>query len=357
MEKTNKVSFLINILFYGTIGIIIYFSVKFLFAYLLPFIIGTVITVMVQKPASKVADRIKVKKGYCALTFVILTYLIIIFLIVFSVFEISVYVYNIATGDNYLSIQISSLVDNVITSLNAISVNIPEFIQVQFSSFIRNVIDGIVGILSDFAKSFVKAMPMFITSSIVTIIASCYIAKDYDRFKASISSVVSNKYKQAFVIVRKILKENVSKVLIGYLKILLITFIELSFGLFLLRINNFLLYSALIALLDLLPIFGTGTVLVPWGIYCVLTDNLYLGVGLLILYSIITIVKNIIEPKIIGKQIGLHPLIALICVFIGLKLFGFIGIFVLPFSVMFAYKLFNEGVFELLFDDGKQQET
>ena len=76
-----------------------------------------------------------------------------------------------------------------------------------------------------------------------------------------------------------------------------------------------------------------------------------IGVGLLILYSIITIVKNIIEPKIIGKQIGLHPLIALICVFSGLKIFGFIGIFLLPFSVMFAYKLFNEGVFELLFSE------
>lgn len=349
MERTNKVNFLINILFYGTVAIIIYFSVKFLFAYLLPFIIGTVITVMVQKPATKLSEKINLKKGYCALALVILIYIIIILSIAFFVFGTSVYVYNIATGDNYLSSQISSLVDKAITGLNSISVNIPEFIETQFSNFIRNVFDGIVGILTDFAKSFVKAMPMFITSSIVTIIASCYIAKDYDRFKVSISSVVSNKYKQAFVIVRKIFKENVSKVLSGYLKILLITFLELSFGLFLLKVNNFLLYAALIALLDLLPIFGTGTVLIPWGIYSILTNDVYLGVGLLILYSIITIVKNIIEPKIIGKQIGLHPLIALICVFIGLKVFGFIGIFLVPFSVMLIYKMYDKGVFELLF--------
>ena len=86
MERTNKVNILINILFYGMIAIIIYFSVKFLFAYLLPFIIGTVITVMVQKPASKVAERIKVKKGYCALSLVILTYIILIFTITTCVY-------------------------------------------------------------------------------------------------------------------------------------------------------------------------------------------------------------------------------------------------------------------------------
>ncbi len=353
MEKENKVNFLINILFYGTIAVIVFLSVKFLFAYLLPFILGTVITVVVQKPSTKIANRTKIKKGYCALTLVVLIYLLIILILSLLLFETGVYVFNLATGDNSMSIAISSLVDDVIKSLNAFSVNIPEFVQAQFTTIIRNICDGIIKILTDFAKSFVKAMPMFITSSIVTIIASCYIAKDYDRFKASISSVVSNKYKQAFAIIRKIFKENVSKVLVGYSKILFITFLELSFGLFLLKVNNFILYAAIIALLDLLPIFGTGTVLIPWGIYSLLTGNYYFGVGIIILYAIIMVVRNVIEPKIIGKQIGLHPLIALICVFIGLKIFGFLGIFLLPFAVMFVYKLFNEGVFELLFNNKK----
>ena len=357
MDKENKVNFLINILFYSAIGLIIFFSVKFLFAYLLPFIIGTVITVVVQKPATRIANRIMIKKGYCALALVILIYLLIISVLSLLLFEIGAYIYNMATGDSFLSNLITQFSDKVISVFDSILVNVPEFIQTQTSSFIRNILDSIIEIFTDFAKSLVKSMPMFITSSIVTIIASCYIAKDYDRFKTSVKSVVSDRYKQAFLIIKRICKENISKVIIGYSKILLITFIELSVGLLLLKVKAFILYAAIISLLDLLPIFGTGTVLIPWGIYSLLTENYFFGAGIIILYVIIMIVRNVIEPKIIGKQIGLHPLIALICVFVGLKLFGFIGIFLLPFSVMFVYKLFNEGVFELLFDNRKQKKA
>lgn len=353
MEKSHKVNFLINILFYGAIGVIIFFSVKFLFAYLLPFIIGTVITVVVQKPATRIAKQIKIKKGYCALALVILIYLLIISVLSLLLFKLGAYIFNMATGDNFLINLITQFSDKIISGFDSILVNVPEFIQTQFLSFIRNVLDGIIEILTDFAKSFVKSMPMFITSSIVTIIASCYIAKDYDRFRISIKSVVSDRYKQAFLIIKKIFKENVSKVIIGYSKILLITFLELSIGLLFLKVKEFILYAAIISLLDLLPIFGTGTVLIPWGIYSILTENYFFGIGIIILYAIIMIVRNIIEPRIIGKQIGLHPLIALISVFVGLKLFGFIGIFLLPFSVMFIYKMFSEGVFDLLFDNGK----
>ena len=132
---------------------------------------------------------------------------------------------------------------------------------------------------------------------------------------------------------------------------MVITFIELLIGLFILRIDYALLLSAVIALLDMLPIIGTGTVLVPWSIYEFISGDLYIGVGLLILYLIITVFRNIIEPRIIGKQMGLHPLIALISVFIGLKLMGFIGIFLLPLTVMLLYKMYDKGVFDILFSN------
>ena len=348
MNTASKSKFIINVFYYALLAVIIYFSIKFLFVYLFPFIIGTVITILVQKPATLISKHTKIKKGVCALGLVILIYIILIALISLIVFEVGTLIYNMAISDNKIISQISEYVDKLIVSVNNLFDNIPEFISNELSNVIKNLLGTIAGIFTDFAKSIVSSTPMFLTSSLVTIIASCYIAKDYDGFKASILSVVSKKYKTILFSVKKLFRDNVVKVISGYFKILLITFSELCVGLALLRVENFLIYAAAIAVLDLLPIFGTGTILIPWGIYSILTGNYYFGIGVIIIYAIIIIIRNVIEPKIIGKQIGLHPLIALIAVFIGLKLFGFIGIFILPFSVMLIYKLYDEGIVDYM---------
>lgn len=350
MDVTSKSKFIVNIVYYSIIALIIYILFKFLFAYLLPFIIGTVITVLVQRPAAAISDKTKIRKGNCALILVILIYITLFCLISFLIFKAGVYIYDFTLSDNQIILSISKAVDQTFLAVKNVFSNIPEFVTSQISNTFKNLFSSIADILTDFAKSVVSATPMFLTSSLVTIIASCYIAKDYDRFKISIKSILSEKIIKTAIIVRKVFKENITKIVFGYFKILLITFVELSIGLFLLGKQNFLLYGLLISILDLLPVFGTGTVLIPWGIYSILTANYFFGAGLLILYVIIIIVRNIIEPRIIGKQIGLHPLLALISVFIGLKLFGIVGIFILPFSVMLLYKLFEKGVFKMLFE-------
>ena len=88
--------------------------------------------------------------------------------------------------------------------------------------------------------------------------------------------------------------------------------------------------AALIAVIDIMPVFGTGTVVIPWSIIELVKGNTLFAIGLAILYIIITVVHNILEPKLVGKQIGLHPLIMLICMYVGVKVFGFIGLFILP---------------------------
>lgn len=348
MNTASKSKFIINVFYYTLLSVIIYFSIKFLFVYLFPFIIGTIITVMVQKPATLISKHTKIKKGFCALGLVILIYIVLIALISLIIFKAGALVYNIAVSDNNIISQIGEYVDKLISSVNNLFDNIPEFLSSELSKTIKNLLETVAAIFTDFAKSLVSSMPMFLTSSLVTIIASCYIAKDYDRFKDSILSVMSKKYKTVIFSVKKLFRDNVVKVIVGYFKILLITFAELCIGLALLRVDNFLIYAAAIAVLDLLPILGTGTMLIPWGIYAILTGNYYFGIGIIILYAIIMIIRNVIEPKIIGKQMGLHPLIALISVFIGLKLFGFIGIFLLPFSVMLIYKLYDEGIVDII---------
>ena len=86
----------------------------------------------------------------------------------------------------------------------------------------------------------------------------------------------------------------------------------------------------LIALLDLLPVIGVGTVLIPWGIFALATGNKILGIGLILLFVANTVIRQFAEPRIVGKSLNLHPLITLMAIYIGYALFGFIGVFILP---------------------------
>ncbi len=351
MTNRTKINFILNTIFYSFVVFLLYLAARFLLAYLFPVIIGIAVTVLVQKPSRKISELTRIKKRYCALCLVILSYAAIIALIGFGIYKGGIYLSEVFGAESSIIKGFSEVVSKMSRGLEDFSGKMPKGLGGIVNSIIDGISKSISGYISDFAKGTAASFPMFFTGSIVTIIASCYIARDFDGFKESLKSVLSKKILKAYRITADLFKDNVFKIIIGYGKLLVITFMELLIGLFILRIDYALLLSAVIALLDMLPIIGTGTVLVPWSIYEFISGDLYIGVGLLILYLIITVFRNIIEPRIIGKQMGLHPLIALISVFIGLKLMGFIGIFLLPLTVMLLYKMYDKGVFDILFSN------
>ena len=193
--------------------------------------------------------------------------------------------------------------------------------------------------LSKYATTVLKKMPTVFLSCVVTIVATYYISKDYDRLLRFVKGFVNKEHFAKFVEIKNIFYECFLKFSIGYLWLFLITFIELSIGFFVLGLNKFLLLAFMIAILDLMPVLGTGTALIPWAIIEFFQNKFTMGIGLIVLYLAVTIIRNIIEPKIIGKQMDINPLFTLIFIFIGFKLSGVIGMILLPIiiTVIFTY--------------------
>lgn len=101
------------------------------------------------------------------------------------------------------------------------------------------------------------------------------------------------------------------------------------------------LLSIPIALVDALPVFGAGTVLIPWAIVLLLQGSRFVGWGLLILYGVVSVARTVLEPRLLGKQIGLHPLLTLLSLYAGFRLFGFGGLLLLPVGVMLLKQLYD----------------
>ncbi len=141
--------------------------------------------------------------------------------------------------------------------------------------------------------------------------------------------------------------------LLSMLIMLIIVFFILILGFWLLDVKYFILLGFLISLIDMLPILGVGTVLAPWGIYCLFSGNTIKGIGLLALYIIILTVRQFIEPRLIGKKVGLSPLITLIAVYVGLKAFGIPGVIFAPFVAYVGSSLLHEMSAELNGESGE----
>ncbi len=120
-----------------------------------------------------------------------------------------------------------------------------------------------------------------------------------------------------------------------------VTFGLCALGLLLLGHPRAILWAIPIALIDALPVFGTGTFLIPWAVISFLRGNVHEGGGLMLLYGVISIVRTILEPRFLGKQIGLHPLLTLLSLYGGFRLFGFPGMVLLPIGVILLKQLYD----------------
>lgn len=122
-----------------------------------------------------------------------------------------------------------------------------------------------------------------------------------------------------------------------------VTFSLLAVGFLLMGAEPAILLAAGIALLDALPVFGTGTILLPWALLCVLTAELQRGISLVVLYIVLWFTRSLLEPKLIANQAGLHPLAALVAMYLGFSLFGVAGMLLAPLGAVLLRQLWDSG--------------
>ena len=134
-------------------------------------------------------------------------------------------------------------------------------------------------------------------------------------------------------------------------KIMVVVFGILLVGFFVLQVHFQFLLALLIALLDFLPFFGTGTALIPWMVYKILVGNYKMAIGLLVLYVVTQLIRQVIQPKLVGDSIGMKPLVTLVLLFVGYKIGGIIAmIFAVPIG-MIIINLYKAGAFDYILDD------
>ncbi len=345
MEQQARKNFLIAFFYYITVFFIVYISCRFLLKYLMPFLIGGVIALTVQKPSRLLSEKIKIKQSITAGCLAVAVFISLV-----AVFLFLLYRFFISLG--WLSADIGDYISGLSDILGNIKNSIDSFLSGMSSEFhgitnklFNNVLDKALiklgGLASSFAANAAKNTPEFLLSTVVSAVASVYIAADFEHLVRFVRELIGKEIYNKVVKIKDIFASSILKLLKGYLILMLITFFELLAGFFIMRIKYAVLLAVLISIIDLLPVLGTGTVLVPWCIIELFLGNTALAVGLLILYVTVVLVRNFSEPKIIGGQIGINPLFTLISMFVGVKLLGIIGLIVFPVVFIVTVKYYK----------------
>ena len=206
---------------------------------------------------------------------------------------------------------------------------------------IDNTLERSINSLESFFQGLVQAtinfltiIPGFLIEFLIYLVALFLISLELPRLKGKLEQYLSDQTKKKLYLVTS----QLNKAGIGFIKaqiiLSLMTFTMAMIGLTILSIPYTALLSLLIVVVDILPILGTGSVLVPWAVIAILQDNQFLGIGLIVLFLVITIVRRIIEPKVYSSSLGISPLSALISLYIGYKLLGLSGVFLGPVMVI-----------------------
>nr|WP_306220543.1 sporulation integral membrane protein YtvI [Cohnella sp. WQ 127256] len=231
-------------------------------------------------------------------------------------------------------------IQNLIDRINEFYIQNPNYKETINNSLsdtaqaITHAGTGLISLFFNGIVSILYSLPFVATITIVVLLASFFISKDWNRYMLRLQAWFPNTMVRRAGSVWK----GLQYALFGYLRaqfiMISITTVVVILGLLILRVENALSIGLFIGFIDLLPYLGVGAAMVPWIAYTFLSGDWQLGTGLAILYGIILIARQFIEPKVLASSVGLDPLPTLIAMFVGLKLFGIFGLILGPITLV-----------------------
>ena len=336
----------------------VYVAIKYAFPILLPFIIAWALSLVTDPIAERLSKRLKIgKKPLSVLLTAALLALIFLILsraVTRLVFEAERLIEWLASDSGRLGESIASLFDKITSVGNK---RIPLIENLMRIDQLRDVLENLDKITAEAISAAVSALtrsipsvaigvlgslPSLILFLAVTVISCFYFATGLDKIGNALLSILPKKWQAGFPHFKKRMYGTALRYVRAYLLLLILTFCQLFAGFLMIGVQYPLLLALLVALVDFLPILGVGTVLIPWSIIEILfVKDAFTGVGLLILYAIVAVVRQVTEPKIVAGSLGLDPLLTIVVMYAGLKLFGLLGIILGPIAALGAKAFFK----------------
>lgn len=350
-----------KILYIVFILICLYLSFKLSIFYM-PFLVAFIISLLIEPIIKFIMKKLKLTRRLSSIIIFVIVSLIILGLLTWGIISLFSEASNLLQSLNIYVDKIYDLFQNLTQKFDYEKIHFPK----EIINIFNNSTEGILNTISNWIRNILNSLINLITSIptisiyfVITVMALYLICVD----KVYILDQLEHHFPKKWIFkFGKHIRE-LTKILGCYLKaemtLILISFIISLIGLYIMKIINFniefpLLMAIFIGFVDALPILGSGTVMVPWAIISGLNGDMKLGFGIIILFAIMTTIRQFLEPKLVSKHIGTHPIFTLIAMYTGFKFIGILGLLIGPIILIIIKNVFStlidEGIVKTIFD-------
>ncbi len=336
------------ILYIVLVLIVVYLLFK-LGIFLFPFTLALFFSIMTQPFSRFLEKKLKFSQKIATIVSIVLFLVIFLGFISLSALRLSGEIYKLSINLNKYSKEAQSLWNTAIDKVYSLLGYFPE----GFDEQVKNSINGFIRMGTSKLGSFINSLINFITSIptiilyiCITILSTFFISLDKNKIMAFLEQQfpkswikkVYNIKREMFNVLGSYIRAQIILMTICFFE-LLISFNILSFLKF--NLQYPLIFSIVICIIDALPILGAGAVLLPWSLISFVTGDINLGLALLIIYFLVLSVRQMLEPKLISQNLGVHPLVTLISMYSGFKFFGVIGFLIGPVVMIILKNVFS----------------
>ncbi len=333
------------------IGAVLFYYVSgALLKWFLPFILAFILANITEPVVQFLQKKVKLPRPIASAITILFTLGLIISILTLVInriiFEIKDLAKQLPGFFESFSVQIIAILDQGVSSYFDLPVDISKIIDTAISSLASNL-TSIIMPITNATTRFAYSLPSILIFIVVLFISTYFISSDRDKILNFIKKQIPENWHVKIIGV----KDDLLLALLGYIKaqliLMSITFVEITTGLFIIGVNYAILFGLIISLIDALPIVGVGSVLIPWALISLIFGNYYMAFSLLILYVIALLVRQMLEPRVLGAQIGLYPLVTLMGMYAGLKIFGIPGMIFGPITILVIKNLHKAEIIKI----------
>lgn len=311
--------------------------------YTLPFVLAFICALILKRPTEYLASKLKLKKSLSSLITTVLFFTIILSILLWGITlageEIVSLGKNLQTYLNENASWISQTFDDLQKYYNNLDPYIISTIETNFSSSLTklsNLTVTISGVLLSEIVTFITSIPYTLMVIVFTMLATYFFTKDFTLAERKLVLLIPKGQTDRLITLFSETRKMLGNYAISYMTIIFLTFVETLIVFLVFKVKYALLLSILCAFFDLLPIFGIGAIYIPLAlIYFFIMHNYIAAIGLIVSYVIVSIIRQLVEPKLVSANLGIHPVAVLAALFIGLKANGISGMFFCIFLVVF----------------------
>ncbi len=323
-------------------GVLLFVSMKYALPMLSPFLIAWGAAFAVRAPAEFLSRKThispRVIRPALAVILVLLALGVFVLLGFWVADFISRFLEDITEGGK-LRVFLAGFAEPALPILGN---QMPKEIAEAVSEGIRALLSSLLERLGGILTSIVSFLPKALFFILITLISLIYFSIDLERINEKTKSFLPGKWIQTISALKSKTFGAIGKYVKSYLQIMLITFFIMLVGFLILRVKDALVVALIVAGLDLLPVLGVGVVMIPWSIFAFATSDTKTGVGLVVIFVVYTVVRELLEPKILGKSLNIHPIVTLISLYLGYGLFGIFGLVTFPILAVLIAPLFKK---------------